>query len=110
MRVDIKPLTVNQAFQGKRYDTLKYKDWKSNIGFLLPKRIDIPAGDLAISVNFGLSTRASDLDNCLKPFLDALTKKYGINDNRYYSIKATKEIVSKGKEFIEFEIKNKNTN
>jgi hypothetical protein len=40
----------------------------------------------------------------LKPLLDLIQKKYGINDNRFYKLEVTKEIVKKGKEFIKFDI------
>jgi len=40
----------------------------------------------------------------MKLFIDILQKKYLFNDNRIYKATIYKEIVKKGKEFIEFDI------
>lgn len=102
--LNIKPLSVNQAFKGRRFKTAKYSKWVNDALYLLPSKIDVPEGKLSIEITFAFSSKASDLDNGVKQFLDLLTKKYEINDNRYYRIVLTKEIVKKGNEFIEFKI------
>ena len=101
MRVDIKPLSVNQAWQGRRFKTPEYKAFERAV-LLLLKPCKIPEGELEIQLQFGC---AFDFDNPVKPFIDCLQKKYGFNDSRIK--KATIEVVAveKGKEFIEFEIK-----
>jgi Holliday junction resolvase RusA-like endonuclease len=102
--IQIKPLSVNEAWQGKRFKTIKYKDWVNN-SIIQLKSITIPNTDkLKLIVVFGVSNKASDIDNPLKPLLDLIQKKYGINDNRFYKLEVTKEIVKKGKEFIKFDI------
>ena len=60
---------------------------------------------LKIEIVFGFSSSGSDIDNGLKPFLDCIQKKYGINDNKVYELNVKKEVVKKGNEFIEFKIK-----
>lgn len=60
---------------------------------------------LTISFTFGFSTKAADIDNPVKPFLDILQKKYGFNDSRVMEMNVKKVIVPKGKEFVEFTIK-----
>ena len=104
MRVDIKPLSVNEAFKGRRFKTDKYKKWRRDIGFLLPVLKPVE-GQLEIKIHFGFSSKLSDLDNPVKGFMDSLKDKYGIDDRDFYKMVVTKEIVKKGKEFIEFEIK-----
>lgn len=101
MRIDIKPLSVNQAWQGRRFKTPEYKAFERAV-LLLLKPLKVPDGDLEIVLQFGCGF---DFDNPVKPFIDCLQKKYGFNDNRIK--KATIEVVAveKGKEFIEFEIK-----
>ncbi len=101
----VKPLSVNQAWQGKRYKTTLYKNYEEALSYLLPKKLDIPEGELMISFEFGFSNKASDVDNPVKPLLDILQKKYGFNDSRVYQIIAHKNIVPKGKEYVRFEIK-----
>lgn len=104
MRLDIKPLTVNQAWQGKRFKTPKYNKYINDMLRIL-KPLKIPEGQLHIDVTFGLSSKLSDIDNPLKCFIDCLQKKYGFNDNRIYKLTVYKVDVKKSLEFIEFEIK-----
>lgn len=55
-------------------------------------------------VRVGYSNRQSDIDNCLKPFIDILQKQYGFNDNRIYSLDVTKVKTEKGEEYIAFDL------
>jgi len=104
MKLDIKPLSVNQAWQGRRFKTDKYKRYERDILMILPK-LTVPEGKLELSLKFGFSNKASDIDNPVKCFVDCLQKKYGFNDSRIYEMNIKKVDVKKGKEFIEFEIK-----
>lgn len=104
MRLDIKPLSVNDAWQGKRFKTKKYKAYERDIMLLLGE-MDIPDGRLEIHLKWGFSSAASDWDNPIKPFQDCLQKKYGFNDNRIDRGITEKVKVKKGDEFIEFEIR-----
>lgn len=72
--------------------------------YLLPK-LKIPAGELELNIEVGMSNSQSDLDNICKPFQDILQKKYGFNDNRIYKLVMQKIKVKKGEEYISFEIK-----
>ena len=104
MKLDIKPLTVNQAWQGRRFKTPKYNKYINDMLRILTP-LKIPEGHLHIDVTFGLSSKLADIDNPLKCFIDCLQKKYGFNDNRIYKLTVQKVDVKKGAEFIEFEIK-----
>lgn len=99
----IKPLSVNEAWKGKRYKTDKYKQFERDVLILL-KPLEIPQGPLKLTLNFGFSTTACDADNPVKPFIDCLQKKYNFNDNRVYSYLINKRIVKKGQEYIRFKI------
>lgn len=101
--VQIKPMSVNEAWQGKRFKTDKYKSFERSCLFLLPKLI-IPLGELKISFEFGLSNSGNDIDNSIKPFLDILQKKYEFNDSRIYEMNVKKIKTEKGKEFIRFNV------
>jgi len=104
MRIKIKPLSVNQAWQGKRFKTPKYKSFEKELIYLLPP-IDLGfEGDLEILLTFGFSNQLSDIDNPTKPILDILQKKYGFNDNQIIQLNLKKEVVEKGEEFIELKI------
>lgn len=103
-KIDIKPLTVNQAWQGKRYKTKKYKEFEKSLLYLLPKNIKIPE-KIDIYLEFGFSNRNSDWDNPIKPFIDVLQQAYEFNDNKIYRAEIVKKIVKKGDDYIKFKIK-----
>ena len=102
--INIKPLSVNEAYKGRKYQTDKLKGFKSEVSYFL-RPIKIPEGKLDITLEFGFSSKGSDLDNAVKPFLDVLQKKYVFNDNRVYKLNLSKRITAKNKEYIKFEIK-----
>ena len=103
MKVNIKPLSVNVAWQGRRFKTDKYKAYEIEL-LLKLKKMEIPNGKLSLKVKFGHSNSLSDIDNSLKPFIDILQKKYSFNDRDIYHLEVLKEIVPVGKEFIKFKI------
>jgi Holliday junction resolvase RusA-like endonuclease len=102
-RIQIKPLSVNQAWQGKRFKTSKYKSYEKEI-LLRLKPMEIPKGKIQILIDFGVSSTLADVDNPAKLFIDLLSKKYGFNDKLVYRLELNKVDVQKGAEYIEFEI------
>jgi Holliday junction resolvase RusA-like endonuclease len=104
MRLDIKPLSVNEAWQGRRVKTKKYRDFEKAI-LLMLRPVNVPTGQLELHLRWGFSSSGSDWDNPIKPFQDCLQKKFNFNDNRVFKAVVEKVKVEKGKEFIEFEIK-----
>ncbi len=104
IKLQIKPLSVNQVWQGKRYKTNTYKQYEQLVLFLLPK-LEVPQGKLQVHFEFGLSSKNADWDNPIKPIQDILQKKYGFNDRMIYKAIVEKVDVKKGSEFIKFEIK-----
>ncbi len=105
MRISIKPLSVNNAWQGKRFKTPKYKAFERDLLSIL-KPLKVPKNEpLELNYIFGFSSKLCDLGNPEKLVTDILCKKYGFNDNQIYRITLEKEIVPKGAEFIDFEIK-----
>lgn len=105
-RVEIKPLSVNQAWQGRKFKSPLYKEYEKEVLLKLkncPVRWDAEPIELCLVV--GLSNMASDVDNVVKPFVDILQKKYGFNDKYIFRLIVEKQIVGKGYEFIEFYIK-----
>ena len=103
MFLEIKPLSVNEAWQGRRYKTKKYAKYINDVCRML-KPLDVPEGKIKIFITFGLSSKAADVDNPLKCFIDCLQKKYGFDDKLIYELTVKKEIVKKGREFIGFEL------
>jgi Holliday junction resolvase RusA-like endonuclease len=105
MMIQIKPLSVNQVWQGKRFKTKAYKQYERDLIMLLPRvKIDFKK-PLKIGLTFGFSNKASDIDNPTKPILDILQKKYGFDDKQVQELNLKKELVTKGNEFIKLDIK-----
>ncbi len=101
----IKPLSVNQAWQGKRFKTDLYNDFIQKMHFILPSAITIPdPKNIKLAIEFGFSSKASDIDNCCKSFIDCLVKKYKVDDRYIYEMHVFKSIVKKGEEYIKFKI------
>lgn len=103
MRVNIKPLSVNDAWKGRRFKTDDYKAYERAV-LLMLESYDVPEGLLHIDLTFGLSSKNADFDNPVKPFVDCLQKKYGFNDRRIKSASILVDDVAKGCEYIDFEI------
>lgn len=104
IRLKIKAVSLNQCYRGRRFKTPLLDAFKKEVYYLVPK-LDIPDGKLSVIYKFGVSSKNSDGDNLIKVFQDALAEKYGFNDKKIYKWDVEKIDVSKGEEFIEFEIK-----
>ena len=115
MKIEIKPFSVNGAWNTycskcrsartvKRTQTTEYKAFAKSLMIMLPPiAIDFKK-PLKIDVIFGFSSRASDIDNPLKPLIDVMQKKYNFNDNQIQELNVKKEYVKKGEEFISLNI------
>ena len=109
MKFEVKPVSVNEAWQLKgfrKFKSKKYKEYQAKFDEILGDKAWPFKPDLLLDVivTVGFSNKLSDLDNALKPLFDTLSTKYDWNDNKIYSIQAYKEIVPKGKEFIDVKI------
>jgi Holliday junction resolvase RusA-like endonuclease len=103
MKIDIKPLSVNQCWQGKRFKTPKYKGYEKEMLFRLTK-IEVPEPPFKVYYVFCFSSANSDLDNPIKPLQDILQKKYGFNDKDIFEMIAKRVKVKKGNEYLIFKI------
>jgi len=103
IRIQIKPLSVNEAWQGERFKTPKYKQYEKDLLFLLPKII-LPEPPYKVTYKFGFSHSLSDWDNPVKPLQDVLQKKYSFNDRDIFEAVVRKVKTDKGCEFFEFNI------
>lgn len=101
--LNIKPLSVNCAWQGKRYKTPAYRQYARELTYLLPK-MDLPPPPYVLILEFGLSS-TSDYDNPVKPFQDVLSAKYGFNDRLIMGAYTRKNIVSRGEEYIFWDLR-----
>jgi hypothetical protein len=101
INLKIKPLSINVAFQGKRFKTPEYKKYEIQVLRLLP---DIEIKEFKrLKITFGFSNMMSDIDNPVKLMLDLLQKKYNVNDRDLIYLVLHKEKTKKGEEFIEID-------
>lgn len=99
IRADIKPLSVNKAWQGRRFKTKEYKAYEQELLYTLPAR-KIPTPPFRISFEFGFSNICSDWDNPVKILQDIMQKKYDFNDRDIMEGHVKKVKVKKGEEYF----------
>ena len=104
IKIDIKLLSINEAFQGRRFKTNKYKNYEKELLWLLPKLEVEKDRKLKLRIEAGLSSRNADLDNICKPLQDILQKKYQFNDKWIYELEMKKVNVKKSEEYVKFDI------
>lgn len=103
--VNIKPLSVNEAFKGRRFKTDKYDSFIKKMLLMLPKTMEFPdKSNVKLAIEFGFSSKNSDIDNCCKSFIDCLVKKYKVDDRYIMELHVFKTHVQKGNEYIKFKI------
>jgi Holliday junction resolvase RusA-like endonuclease len=103
-KINEKPMSVNLAWQGKRFKTPAYKDYEKEMLLMMPKAKIETDQMLRVEFFFGFSNKASDLDNPVKLLMDIAQKKYGFNDKMVYEMNVRKCLVKKGEEFIQMGI------
>lgn len=91
--VNIRPISVNECWQGRRFKTKLYADYERSVLLLLPKPERIYEGNLEVEIVFYFKhPKKRDVDNGVKPALDLLQKRgYFKNDNQIVSLIARKE-------------------
>jgi len=103
-KINIKPISINECFKGRRFRTPKYDTYINQMMYLLPELKDLPQKNIKVFIEFGYSSMASDCDNGIKPFLDCLVKKYGFDDRYICELNVRKKVVKKSEEYIIFKI------
>lgn len=99
--INIKPLSVNDCWQGRRFKTKEYKIYEKEMKLKIKKQ-KMPVAPYNIELKLYLSNPLSDIDNPIKPILDILQKKLGFNDRLIDKLTVEKIRVEKGKEKICF--------
>lgn len=107
--IGIKPLSVNAAYRGRRFNTKEHTVWERLVTASLPN-IKIPDPPFMIHFVFGLSSVNADGDNCIKIAQDVIAKKYKFNDKliKKWIVEVVK--IPKGKEYFQFYLTNLSDN
>ena len=102
--IPIKPISINECFQGRRYKTSKFKKWQRDVLLLLPKQSS-QSKRLAVEIRlYFKNPLRCDADNFCKAILDCLTKKGVIKDDRYIEYLEVIKQRSANEEGFEIEI------
>jgi Holliday junction resolvase RusA-like endonuclease len=102
----LRPLSVNEAWQGRRFKTPEYTDYERDVGYLLPVHLRTapPLGLLEVHYRFHFKNhKARDWDNPVKPLQDVLVKLGVIPDDRHI-YRAVVEKVPDKEDFVEIDI------
>lgn len=102
-RINIKGISLNNAYVGRRFASPALKQYKSDLSYLLPK-ITVPEGKLSLTLEFGVSYKSTDGDNLVKCFQDSIAEQYGFNDRQIYKWEIKKVDVKRKEEYIKFAI------
>ena len=102
--LNIKPLSVNNCWQGRRFKTKHYLNYEKELLLKLPQRVIQNELPLIVTITYWFSNIGADIDNPSKPLLDILQKKYWFDDKRIFEKHEYKLLVPKWKEFIKLEI------
>jgi len=81
----------------------EYHNYSKQLPLLLPPMHQLPPDELVLIIRFYFATKASDIDNPIKPMQDLICDYYGVNDNKTYMLLVEKHTGHKGNERIEFE-------
>ena len=105
-RLNVKPLSANRMYYRNKNKTREYREYQQEILDEM-RGVDWEYEDVPVSfyISVGVSSKAADLDNVIKPLLDTFQAIYEkFNDNKVFRIEAEKEIVEKGKEYVNVKV------
>lgn len=106
--LNIKPVSTNNLYGGKRYKKKEAKEFENTISWLLKiyaNSVKLPEqGELELITRFYVS-RKFDTSNCLKLLEDCISKHFQINDRRFAGHKISRVKVKPGQEKIKFLIR-----
>jgi len=71
-------------------------------GYKIPANRDVKSMKFKLEIHWGFATSLSDVDNPIKTLLDVLQRWFGFDDKQIMSISATKTVVGKRQEYIDF--------
>ena len=107
IKLNYKPVSVNDVWKGRRFKTKEYKQYENDLSILL-WQFKEPRLSKSIKITYRFyqkSVLVSDADNLIKPLQDILVKTGFLSDDRYimemhiYKIKADTD-------YMEIEIEN----
>jgi Holliday junction resolvase RusA-like endonuclease len=110
MNIQIKPLSTNKAWMGRKFKSDDYIDFELELSVKLKKfkdyKMDLDKTELEVSYTFYLKNYAlTDVGNLEKQLTDVLVANQFIKDDRYIKRLILQKERSEGDDFIEIQIK-----
>lgn len=104
LNIPLKPLSVNKAWQGRRFKSEDYLDYEEDLNRLLRDNLAPLEGKIEVRYKFYLKNHSrTDNDNLVKPIQDILVKLKYIKDDRYIYRTIIEKYPSKN-DYMEIEI------
>lgn len=104
IKIPLKPVSVNAAWQGRRFKTQLYKDFEQEMLAIMPRNLCKIPGNYAIHLKFFLkNARACDLSNFIKTTEDIIVKAGIVDDDRFCWHMTVEKFKSK-ENYLEFGI------
>lgn len=105
--LDIKPLSTNKMYTGRKRKSVWYKAYQREVhkkleesGLFDPTKKVV--GTYKLELEIGVSNSAFDASNAIKPFEDILSGHFKFNDKIIFFVSCRKYVVYKGEEFLRF--------
>ena len=104
-KVDMKPISVNKAWKGRRYKTDEYKVWRQEALYRIKlMKLEKIEGWVEVHINSYLKNfKITDEANLLKAIFDALVDAEVIEDDRFIK-RHTSEKHESDEDYFTFEV------
>lgn len=106
MKVEIKPISINSCWQGRRFKTKEYAEWRKESMYLIkklkPETVDAVC-TVQLTFHCSKNFKRVDIDNMIKPALDSIVDSGAIKDDRFIE-KLVVDKVKDKKDFWEFSV------
>lgn len=101
IEINIKSLSVNEAWAGRRFKSAKYNKFEIDVNKILPRAKKTRKGEVEIHYTFYIKNYGmTDVDNLIKPIQDIIVKKGYIEDDRKIVFLSAEKIKSKEEKII----------
>lgn len=105
LRINLKPISVNKAWQGRRFKSKEYKGFEQDFLLELSKMdIQKTEGEYGMTLHFHMKNAlASDLSNFIKTTEDIIVKAGLVDDDRFCKQMVVRKYKSP-EDYFEFDI------
>jgi len=105
----VKPISVNKAWYMNKKKSRDYMNFQEDMipylqGFSCPDRVRDNQTRLEAQLEFGYSSKRSDVDNCIKTTLDTMQSWFGFDDVIIFKVTAEKFHVKRGEDYLKIKL------